>query len=450
MNIGIQANPADCIVIKELLNPWSMSFTELEKADVVIVYGHKPQDAESKVVIPSDSHNFTAWSKKMHVHIAKKNGTLFSIAATPRTTLFFSPEKQYSFDSSSNPFFENDASICFKSQEDTVVLKVNIVQEFNAQIEKTLNPKQSTLHRIITGLPTPYSLAPTRLRDYLMKVSDGPESLSLCDKLPIDALRYALVNAIETASGKELEKKAIFNNNYVCMLTHDVETVNGLKRAMVLKRIEESYDVASAWYVPSKRFNLNNDSIRQLSNQGEIGAHDTKHDGKLSHLPIEKLRKRVSEVRQYLEGILQYPVQGFRAPILQHSPKILQAINEAGYTYDTSIPSWEPKHPYTMKPHGIGTVYPLTFSNLMEIPLTLPQDHQLLHVLKMSPEDVVKTWAFMASTIRDLGGVCMFLVHPDYEIAANTELYNELVSAMAFDEKCTVTIPSRMTALMSE
>ena len=33
----------------------------------------------------------------------------------------------------------------------------------------------------------------------------------------------------------------------------------------------------------------------------------------------------------------------------------------------------------------------------------------------------------MASMIRDIGGVCMFLVHPDYEVAANTVLYEELV-----------------------
>jgi hypothetical protein len=449
VNIRIHANAADSAVIEELLSPWSVSFTE-KKADVAIVYGLKPAEAESTVVIPSDNSEFMSWASKTSLQIAQKNGRLFSVEATPRTTLTITPEKQYCFDDPYNRLFENGVSSQIKSQENTVILKVDIIKEFNSIIEKTLNPKQSTFHRVITSLPIPYGLAPTRLRDLIMKVNRGPESLSLSDKLPIDALRYALVNAIKTASGKELEKKILFNSNYICMLTHDVETAKGLKRAIVLKRIEEMYDLVSAWYLPSKRYKLNDDCIRQLSNHGEVGAHDTKHDGKLAHLPKDQLLKRVSEVRQSLERITQQPVYGFRAPILQHNPKILSAINEAGYTYDTSIPTWEPKHPYTMKPHGIGTIYPLTLCNVTEIPLTLPQDHQLLHVLGLNPQNVIKTWASMAITIRDLGGVCTFLVHPDYEIAASTELYEELLNVIESDEKCTVTVPSRMAALMNE
>ncbi len=235
------------------------------------------------------------------------------------------------------------------------------------------------------------------------------------------------------------------------MLTHDVETAPGLKKAVLLKKIEEKYDVLSAWYVPSKRYKLNDDSIRQLSNHGEVGGHDTKHDGKLVHLSKDKLVERVSDVRQCLGRILEQSIDGFRAPILQHNISILNAINEAGYKYDTSIPSWEPKHPYTMGPHGIGTVFPLKFDcNLFEIPLTLPQDHQMLHVLGLGTQDVIRIWALMANTISDLGGVCMFLVHPDYEIAADTELYEELVSTIASDSKSTITVPSRLSTLLNE
>ena len=69
----------------------------------------------------------------------------------------------------------------------------------------------------------------------------------------------------------------------------------------MLKKIEEKYDVQSAWYVPSNRYKLNDDSIRQLSNHGEVGAHDTKHDGRLVHLSKkEKLLQRVSEARNCL------------------------------------------------------------------------------------------------------------------------------------------------------
>ena len=283
-----------------------------------------------------------------------------------------------------------------------------------------------------------------------MKADFDPENLSLDEKLPVDALRYVLVNAVETVSGIKLEKKPLLKNNCICAITHDVETKSGLKKAIQLKKIEERYDLASAWYVPSNRYQIDEEVIRQLSNRGEVGAHDTRHDGKLAHLPKDQLLKRVSESRRDLSRILRKPVDGFRAPILQHSELILQAIDEAGYSYDTSIPTWEPKHPYTMKPHGIGTVYPLNFGKLTEIPLTLPQDHQLLHVLGLKPAEVVKTWTNMTSMIRDIGGVCMFLVHPDYEVAANTVLYEELVSSIASDKKNVVVVPSQVRTLMNE
>lgn len=451
MKIAVQAQPSDSAVIRELLSPWNVSFTEPEEAEVSIVYRQKPAEAKGLVVIPSDSSCFKTWARKALLNVAIKPGTLVPVTATAYTTLTVTPEKRYCFDGSARTIFEENSATDMEAEEDTVVLKIDVVQEYNAILNGTLNPKQSKLHRVVTGLPIPYGLAPMRLRDFLMKANRGPENLTLCNKLPTDALRFTLVNAIEKASGKEMEKKPIFCNNYICILTHDVETAQGLQRASLLKKIEEKYDARSAWYVPSHRFKLNDDAIRELANNGEVGAHDTKHDGKLAHLPKQKLVERVSDAKQTLGRIVQHPVEGFRAPILQHNPTILQALTEAGYTYDTSIPSWEPKHPYTMKPHGIGTVFPLTLNGLTEIPLTLPQDHQLLHVLGLKPEEVLKTWAVMASIIRDLGGVCMFLVHPDYELGnGNTELYEELVCAVASDPQATVTVPARIGTLMNE
>jgi peptidoglycan/xylan/chitin deacetylase (PgdA/CDA1 family) len=449
LKIGIQAESRDGAVIKELLSPWNISFTENLDPKVTIVYGQKPNETSNAIVIPSDDKSFASWAKNMRLVVSQKNGTLLSVQATPRTTLFITPTKKFTYETAPNPDRTNSLTH-LEIEEDSIVLKLDVIKEFNDKIQKTLNPKQSTLHKIVTGLPIPYGLAPTRIRDLLMKANNANGPLSLFDKLPIDALRYALVNAIQAASGQELEKKSIFNNNYVCMITHDIERADGLKKALFLKKIEERYDIMSSWYVPSKRYKLNDENLRRLSYHGEIGSHDTKHDGKLAHLPKQEIVSRISESRQYLSEILQQPVQGFRAPILQHNATILEAVEESGYTYDTSIPTWEPKHPYTMKPHGIGTVYPLTFGKLREIPLTLPQDHQLLHVLGLNPEEVMKTWASMAMMIRDLGGVCMFLVHPDYELGDKLELYEEFVTAMTSDAKSTITVPSHISSLMSE
>ena len=262
-----------------------------------------------------------------------------------------------------------------------------------------------------------------------------PEALTLSDKLPIDALRFTLVNAIEKASDKVFEKKAIYSGNYVCILTHDVETASGLQKARLIKKIEQKYDGPfCCWYLPSNRYKLDEECVKDIACQGEIGVHDTKHDGKLAHMPKSKLVERFSEAKSSIENLVEHNVEGFRAPVLQHNPRILQALKESGFKYDTSIPTWEPKHPFTMKSHGIGTVYPLTINGLVEIPLTLPQDHQLLYALSMEPKEVMRTWAIMATLIRDLGGVCMFLVHPDYKFGDQyTSLYEDLVNVIVND-----------------
>jgi hypothetical protein len=82
---------------------------------------------------------------------------------------------------------------------------------------------------------------------------------------------------------------------------------------------------------------------------------------------------------------------------------------------------------------------------LTEIPVTLPQDHQLLQVLDLAPDELVGKWLEMASVIKELGGVCMLLVHPDYKLGdLNSKVYEELLNTVASDNEAWVTVPSRM------
>jgi peptidoglycan/xylan/chitin deacetylase (PgdA/CDA1 family) len=202
--------------------------------------------------------------------------------------------------------------------------------------------------------------------------------------------------------------------------------------------------------VPSKRYKLDADAIRELANHGEVGAHDTKHDGKLSRLRQNSLVERLHEAKQTLENITGEKVEGFRAPLLQHDIKTIQALRDARYSYDTSIPTWEPKHPSTMNSHGIGTMYPLTLEGITEIPVTLPQDQQLLHVLGLSPKEVTREWMKMMDTIKEISGLCTVLIHPDYELAdpENLGLYEELLNAIASDNEVLVSLPTNITTLV--
>ena len=85
-----------------------------------------------------------------------------------------------------------------------------------------------------------------------------------------------------------------------------------------------------------------------------------------------------------------------------------------------------------MKPYGIGTVNLVKMNKIVEIPITLPQDHQMLKVLDMSSGQVVKVWIELMDSIWNIGGICSILMHPDYELADKTGLkaYEELLNAL--------------------
>ena len=137
--------------------------------------------------------------------------------------------------------------------------------------------------------------------------------------------------------------------------------------------MEEKYDVESAWYVPTRHFSLDLGMIKDLADHGEVGVHGAQHNGNLISLPSQKLYRLLYEAKQLLGKMSGSSVKGFRSPLLQHNSTILEQLKKADYSYDTSIPTWEPKHPQTMSPFGIGTVFPLVLNNLVEIPVSTVQ-----------------------------------------------------------------------------
>lgn len=78
-------------------------------------------------------------------------------------------------------------------------------------------------------------------------------------------------------------------------------------------------------------------------------------------------------------------------------------------------------------------MFPMKMNKVIEIPITLPQDHQMLHILGMTSERTVHIWIDLISLVKDIRGVCTILVHPDYELASHDGLkaYEKLLSAVA-------------------
>jgi peptidoglycan/xylan/chitin deacetylase (PgdA/CDA1 family) len=280
----------------------------------------------------------------------------------------------------------------------------------------------------------------------LFSAKKGDYEYSYTDCLDLDALRYLLVWGIEKAIGEHLQRKTWKGRKYACLITHDVDSQEGLRRALALKRLEERYDIQSAWFLPTEQYRLDSEMLLKLANHGEVGAHGTRHDGKLIRFSRNSLYRQLSKAKYILEDILGLDVVGFRAPLLQHSRMIFEGLFEAGYVYDSSVPSWEPRHPSCMRPYGIGTVYSFDVGEIVEVPVSVPQDHQMIQVLGLSVKQTVEKWLEMKEAVKELGGVCTILVHPDYELASSESLgfYEELLNVISTDDQALITVPSHL------
>jgi len=446
LKIDVQGQAADVKVVRELLSPWDLQFTESDEAEVVIVYKEKPVENRKTIVIPSENADFVASVRELGLKASRKIGGKISVATGSQTVLTIRPQIQYRYEGVVKSTPNGNLPTAIEVDEDLICLTIDVAQEYKKIFCETLGTELSPLYRLLTGLPVPYTIVPKQFRNLLMRAHRNRERLTLYDKLPLDALRFVLARSIEKLSEKRLYRKRQNNKECACLITHDVETRNGLKRSGVLKKLEEKYDVPSSWYLPAKYYKLDQGIIEALSSHGEVGAHGNRHDGKLLELPRQKMVSELCEARQTLEKIVGRAVKGFRAPLLQCNSKLIGALGEVGYAYDASLPTWEPNHPSVMKPYGIGTVHLTWIDRIPEVPLTLPQDHQMLHVLGLTAKQTIKTWLQMMDVVKDIKGICSILVHPDYEMAdsQNLSIYEQLLNQITSDNQSWITTPSQI------
>jgi hypothetical protein len=118
----------------------------------------------------------------------------------------------------------------------------------------------------------------------------------------------------------------------------------------------------------------------------------------------------------------------------------VETLGKAGYEYDSSMPSWEPLSPTSLKPHGIGSVFPFLISGLVEIPVSMPQDHQLIRVGGLGVAEAVDQLLEVSRWIKKTRGACVLLVHPDYEFGqeGGCEEYLRLLRSFRSDPDCDI------------
>jgi peptidoglycan/xylan/chitin deacetylase (PgdA/CDA1 family) len=218
---------------------------------------------------------------------------------------------------------------------------------------------------------------------------------------------------------------------WALVLTHDVETQVGYDRIDELCREERDLGYRSSWnLVPERDYVVEDELVRRLLDGGwEVGLHGLHHDGR--DLESERLvRERLPRMREWAE---RWAATGFRAPATQRSWSIMPTL---GFAYDSSYPDTDP-----FEPQGGGCCSWLPFFNgeLLELPITLPQDHTLFEILG---EQTPERWLAKTAALRQRGGMAVLDTHPDYlgEDPARSA-YLDLMRAHAQDKSMWRALP---------
>jgi hypothetical protein len=323
------------------------------------------------------------------------------------------------------------------------LLSTDLVSEYHRLIYGRLNENPSWKFRLLTMMPFSYDTIPSSIRNRVFKAKKSIAEFREEMLGPVECLRTIFLASLLMVSERAIPRIGFWRRgkSHVLAVSHDVETQVGLEDgASKLIEVEKELTIRSTWNIPSDRYPLSSQLLTFLAKTGEVGAHDTKHDGRLLFARYEDKVERLTQCKEQLEHLARSEVRGFRSPLLQHSQDILDAIGQAGYKFDSSVPSWEALSPTSLRPHGVGTIFPFPISGIVEVPVSLPQDHQLIRAVGLSVPEAVDRLIDVSKWVKGVGGVCVLLVHPDYEfgLEGGQDEYRRLLQSFRSDPSCDI------------
>ncbi len=189
---------------------------------------------------------------------------------------------------------------------------------------------------------------------------------------------------------------------FAFVLTHDVETAEGMRFVPALADLEERYGFRSSFNFVPEGYEVDATLLADLRRRGfEVGVHGLRHDGRL-FASREVFEKRAVSINRYLRA---WQAVGFRSPMTHRNPYWMQSLE---IEYDSSFFDTDPFEPM---PGGTMSIWPFIMGRFVELPYTLAQDHTLLRVLgQVTPE----LWLRKVDFLREHCGMALIDTHPDY------------------------------------
>jgi len=174
--------------------------------------------------------------------------------------------------------------------------------------------------------------------------------------------------------------------------------------------------------------------IQSLQEKGvEIAVHSYHHKN-LSELPITLAKQQLDRALRTFEfyGI---EAHGFRCPYLGFTEEFIESIPNELFKYSSNEPIyWEPinsqsngnnfydtlKNFYYRKSAKETVCVPQMKSNLVEIPVCVPDDLQLIDGLGLNPDGIFQEWKLVQEAIFSRGEHFNLLFHPELAILCNS------------------------------
>jgi peptidoglycan/xylan/chitin deacetylase (PgdA/CDA1 family) len=206
------------------------------------------------------------------------------------------------------------------------------------------------------------------------------------------------------------------------ILTHDVESGEGLRLALELADLEEERGLRSSFNVVAEMYPVDHGILRELRERGfEIGVHGLQHDRSLFSSRAEFDR----QLPGLAEAARSFEATGFRSP---STHRVHDWLGDLPVSYDCSVPHSDPYEP---SPGGCCSLWPFFKGSVVELPYTLPQDHTLFTVLRRRSIDV---WLQAVDAIVERHGMVQCLSHPDRGYLADPDkraFYTSFLDAVA-------------------
>lgn len=205
--------------------------------------------------------------------------------------------------------------------------------------------------------------------------------------------------------------------NAAVMMTHDVEEENGAAHCEMLMDLDDSFGVKAGFQlIPEGRYTGVEQLVARIRTRGfETNIHDLEHDGRL-YEHEQRFRQRARKINAYAR---MYAMEGFRAGSMHRNQDWFDLLE---FQYEMSVPNVSHLEPQA---GGCCTVTPFFVGRLLELPLTMLQDHGLFNILG---EQSIDLWKQQIEIVSGHHGLISFIIHPDYIVrAGERELYQQLL-----------------------